>query len=278
MSADSQIRINALLLQREALFVRIHEIERSVSALLREPYPFTRPALPSDQRVKRKTPARAAADTTLPEYALRVTGAARLVLVINLSSFVTKETADAFRHLRGSEAFAEALRTLHPHAPFGRDDTTDTVERDGYALRIFRSRLVYNHFFPTYRFGWDSTMRTRLEEMGCADVGRWQQWSSRVRLTRNGLAMITLERSRVSISVARTWMRRTRPSSPLTLMMSPTRIGRSASRIRPETKFDTTDCRPKPIPIDKAPATSVIFWKSTPSCASASEIAPTTPR
>jgi len=61
MSADSLIRTNALLLQREALFVRIHEIERSVSSLLREPYPFTRPALPSDQRVKRKTPARSTA-------------------------------------------------------------------------------------------------------------------------------------------------------------------------------------------------------------------------
>ena len=60
MSADSQIRINALLLQREALFVRVHEIEGAVSKLLREPYPFTRPALPSDQRVKRKTPVRTA--------------------------------------------------------------------------------------------------------------------------------------------------------------------------------------------------------------------------
>lgn len=60
MSADSQIRINALLLQREALFVRVHEIEAAVSRLLREPYPFTRPALPSDQRVKRKAPARPA--------------------------------------------------------------------------------------------------------------------------------------------------------------------------------------------------------------------------
>jgi hypothetical protein len=66
MSADSQIRINALLLQREALFVRVHEIESAVSKLLREPYPFTRPALPSDQRVKRKaavrTPAAGAKD------------------------------------------------------------------------------------------------------------------------------------------------------------------------------------------------------------------------
>ncbi len=131
----------------------------------------------------------------MPEYALRVTGTVRMALVINLSSFVTPETADDFRHLRGSEAFAEALRALQPQAPFGRDEATDAVERDGYALRIFRSRLVYNHFFPTYRFGWDNTMRARLDEMGYADSARWQRWASRVRLTRNGLAVITLEQS-----------------------------------------------------------------------------------
>jgi hypothetical protein len=116
-----------------------------------------------------------------------------MALVINLSSFVTPETADDFRHLRGSEAFAEALRALCPQAPFGRDEATDAIERDGYALRIFRSRLLYNHFFPTYRFGWDATMRSRLAEMGYADSARWQRWASRVRLTRNGLAVITLD-------------------------------------------------------------------------------------
>src|SRR5689334_16117313 len=99
------------------------------------------------------SPARAHPDALLPDYALRVTGAARLVLVINLSSFVASETADEFRHLRGSEAFAAALRGLRPRAPFGRDEALDAVERDGYALRIFRSRLTYNHFFPTYRCG-----------------------------------------------------------------------------------------------------------------------------
>jgi hypothetical protein len=60
MPDESQIRINTLLLEREALFVRIHEIERAASALLREPYPFTRPPLPSDQRGKRKPTARGA--------------------------------------------------------------------------------------------------------------------------------------------------------------------------------------------------------------------------
>ena len=58
----------------------------------------------------------------LPEAALHVTGAARLVLVINLGSFVVAPDADAFRHLRGSEAFAAALRKLRPSAPFGIDE------------------------------------------------------------------------------------------------------------------------------------------------------------
>ena len=142
-----------------------------------------------------RTPAHVAPETTLPEYALHVTGAVRLVLVINLSSFVAKETADDFRHLRGSEAFAEALRGLHPHAPFGRDQMTEAIEQDAYKLLIFRSRLIYNHFFPTYRFGWDSTMRARLEELGCVDAGRWQRWTPRIRITRNGLAEIALEQA-----------------------------------------------------------------------------------
>src|SRR6187399_74079 len=68
----------------------------------------------------------------LPEAALHVTGAARLVLVINLGSFVDAPDADAFRHLRGSEAFAEALRKLRPSAPFGIDEITSTVEHDAY--------------------------------------------------------------------------------------------------------------------------------------------------
>lgn len=139
------------------------------------------------------TPGPGSAPADLPELALRVTGTIRLVLVINLSSFVAPETLDDFRHLRGSEAFAEALRRLHPKSPFGRDDAIDMLERDSYALRIFRSRLMYNHFFPSYRFGWDSSMRTRLEEMGYPDCARWQRWVSRVRLSRGGLAVVTLE-------------------------------------------------------------------------------------
>jgi hypothetical protein len=137
----------------------------------------------------------AAQDTSLPEYALQATGAARLVLVINLSSFVAAPDADTFRHMRGSEAFAAALRKLHPQAPFGVDESTATIEEDAYKLLIFRSRLRYNHFFTTYRAAWDETMRAQLERMGCADIQRWQRWNARIRLTRNGLAVITLEQS-----------------------------------------------------------------------------------
>ncbi|MBK9715526.1 MAG: hypothetical protein IPO81_30215 [Kouleothrix sp.] len=130
-----------------------------------------------------------------PEEALRVTGAARLVLVINLGSFVGEADADAFRHLRGSEPFAAALRALRPAAPFGVDEATQTIERDAYTLRIFRSRLLYNHFFPTYRVAWDSTMRERMQRVGCKDIEHWQRWTGRIRLTRNGLAVITLDQA-----------------------------------------------------------------------------------
>ena len=54
MRPDQQIQINSLLLDREELFVRIHDIEQAAAALLGAPYPFTRPALPSDAKPKRK--------------------------------------------------------------------------------------------------------------------------------------------------------------------------------------------------------------------------------
>lgn len=54
MRSAQEMQINGLLLQREELFVRIHELERAISLTLGEPYPFVRPPLPSDHRVKRK--------------------------------------------------------------------------------------------------------------------------------------------------------------------------------------------------------------------------------
>ena len=54
VATAQQIRVNTLLLERAALFVRIHACEAAAAKLLGEPYPFERPALPSDQRTKRK--------------------------------------------------------------------------------------------------------------------------------------------------------------------------------------------------------------------------------
>ena len=75
---------------------------------------------------------------------------------------------------------------------------------------------------------------------------------------------ITAERSKVWISVERTEIRRTMPSeSPITTW-SPTRIGRSHSSSKPETKLLTIDCRPKPMPTESAPATMVSFSRLRP--------------
>ena len=101
---------------------------------------------------------------------------------------------------------------------------------------------------------------------------RWVQFFTTPVIS-SEFGMITLALSKVSISVARTLMRRTKPSSPFTTIWSPTRIGRSASRMSPETKFDTIDCSPKPMPTESAPATSAIFCGSMPSSPSASTIA-----
>ena len=54
MRPDQQIRLNELLLAREAQFVRVHEL---AAKLLGEPYPFFKPPLPSDARGKRKAAA-----------------------------------------------------------------------------------------------------------------------------------------------------------------------------------------------------------------------------
>lgn len=135
----------------------------------------------------------------LPEHALRISGAVRLVLVINLGSFVAPADADTFRHARGSEPFAAALRELRPQPPFLLDEATTAIERDAYALRIFRSRLLHNHFMPTYRVGWDATMRRHLANHG--DDQRWQHWNAKVRLSRNGLVVITLEDTLENVSL-----------------------------------------------------------------------------
>ncbi|MNF12561.1 hypothetical protein D3C80_2140920 [compost metagenome] len=67
-------------------------------------------------------------------------------------------------------------------------------------------------------------------------------------------------------------MRRISPSTPLKLIRSPTLTGRSVSRIRPETKFLTISCKPKPIPTDNALTIHARFVHSMPNDDSVSRI------
>lgn len=54
MTPVQQIQINQLLLDREAQFVRVYDLEQAAAQILGEPYPFTKPPLPSDNRGKKK--------------------------------------------------------------------------------------------------------------------------------------------------------------------------------------------------------------------------------
>lgn len=121
MSDVSQIRINALLLEREALFVRIHEIERTASALLREPYPFTRPPLPSDLRGKRKSTARgprtdgATAKDSLRKLETDETAYRVTYRQFGQTKVETHESAEALRTLlaaQGAQLQVLALETV----------------------------------------------------------------------------------------------------------------------------------------------------------------------
>ena len=69
-AAETQIRINTLLLEREALFLRVHELEHAASAILGEPFPFALPAIPSTAR-RKKGKAKPRQPATAPKFKLR---------------------------------------------------------------------------------------------------------------------------------------------------------------------------------------------------------------
>ena len=74
---------------------------------------------------------------------------------------------------------------------------------------------------------------------------------------RLGTMMLWL--SPLMIVVARMLIRSTLPVMSETVTMSPTRIGRSSSRMMPQTKFETISCRPNPSPTPRAARTTPIF-------------------
>lgn len=118
MRPDQQIQINSLLLDREERFVRIHDIEQAAAALLGAPYPFTRPALPSDAKPKRKPAAPRPASPADPLRRLEGLETAYRVTYRRFGQIVTEDHDDL-----------DALRTLlsaqGAHLTVTRIETTD---------------------------------------------------------------------------------------------------------------------------------------------------------
>ena len=85
---------------------------------------------------------------------------------------------------------------------------------------------------------------------------------------------MTFCRSSVSISVERMLIVFTVPSTPPTVTKSPLLIGRSKSRMSPETKLLTMFWRPKPMPTLRAPMTIASFVRSRPAAAVPNTSAP----
>ncbi|MNT83708.1 hypothetical protein D3C72_2236160 [compost metagenome] len=75
--------------------------------------------------------------------------------------------------------------------------------------------------------------------------------------------------SKSSTVVARVRIRVTVPVCWLMVMMSPTRKGRSTSRMSPETKLAKISCRPKPRPTVSAAAIHCSWLQRSPSNVSA---------
>ena len=88
--------------------------------------------------------------------------------------------------------------------------------------------------------------------------------------------MITSLLSKSTIVVARAAMRDTRPEIPSMVTRSPIRTGRSASRIRPETKFAKISCKPNPSPTVTAAASHCTSFQRIRKHASATMIPVTT--
>ncbi|EKD60235.1 MAG: hypothetical protein ACD_54C00865G0001 [uncultured bacterium] len=81
---------------------------------------------------------------------------------------------------------------------------------------------------------------------------------------RSEFGTITSDLSKVWMRVDRTEIDLTMPCVVPTSIQSPSLTGRSISRMMPDTKFDTTACKPKPMPTDNAPATMARPERSIP--------------
>jgi hypothetical protein len=145
---------------------------------------------------------------------LCATGMVSLVMVMNLRRFIRTDdaparrramsgnpqsavsSADMFDRLRGSAALAHFLEhDLCPSLPFVIDTDEAHVETQGHELSVFRQYLIDTYFFPTYRLT-DSALAI-VDPALLADpllAAHLRNWTFKLRLTRNGMAVVKIER------------------------------------------------------------------------------------
>jgi hypothetical protein len=144
VATPRQILVNQLLLEREALWVRVHEIEREAAKWLGEPYPFERPELPSDRKKKRRA---RGAGAPRPEPSGRSgadAGAAGAGLAGTTEEPAERPraTADALRRLEEGEASYRVSYAAHGRAATEVHDAFEAVRvavaSQGVHLRVTR--------------------------------------------------------------------------------------------------------------------------------------------
>ncbi len=137
MATPRQILVNQLLLEREALWVRVHEIEREAAKWLGEPYPFERPELPSDRRKKRRSTAASASAAAVdrPDGAPGVTTDAG-------ATEPAGATPERLRRLEPGEAGYRVSYVIHGRGATEEHDELDAlrvmVGSQGATLRVTR--------------------------------------------------------------------------------------------------------------------------------------------
>jgi hypothetical protein len=153
---------------------------------------------------------------------LKATGSVSIVMVLNLKRFVQEDAPTRFvqrgrrlfawaigrwlpqrqtamgrfDQVRGSSGYADFLKCLRPSKWFEIDIHEARIETHGHELSTFRQYLIDNYFFPTYRLA-DSRLvlaHTGLQERA-ALLRELESWVFKVRLTRNGLVVVKLERN-----------------------------------------------------------------------------------
>jgi hypothetical protein len=152
---------------------------------------------------------------------LKATGSVSIVMVLSLKRFIQEGAPTSlaqrvrrwllamlgwwlpqhtsamarFDHVRGSGAYADFLKRLRPSKWFELDAQEARIEAHGHELRTFRQYLIDNYFFPTYQLMDNRLVLSHATLQDRAALLReLERWIFKIRLTRNGLAVVKLER------------------------------------------------------------------------------------